>query len=212
MPEETEKDSQPSGSAPQSATKELPFEVPPLFGRYSFKEVVVSDPGLIKYINLTPVFIPHTAGRYTSKAFQKNRVNIVERFINNMMRTEHATGEKAHMIGIVRKAFEIIENKTKQNPIQVLVKAVENSSPREEITRLQYGGISVPKAVDVSSSRRVDIALRNLCKGILKASHKNKKRLEMCVAEELIAAAENNMNSFGVSKKEELERVAASAR
>ncbi|MEM3342576.1 MAG: 30S ribosomal protein S7 [Thermoplasmata archaeon] len=211
MADETKK-SESTQASSQTATKELPFEVPPLFGKYSFKEVVVQDPGLVKYINLTPIFIPHSSGRYTSKAFQKSKVNIVERFVNNMMRTEHATGEKAHMIGVVEKAFDIIEKRTKQNPIQILVKAIENSSPREEITRLQYGGISVPKAVDVSSARRVDIALRNLCKGILKSSHKNKKRLEMCVADELIAAAENNMNSFGVSKKEEMERVAASAR
>jgi len=185
---------------------------PPLFGKYDFSEVTVKDPGLIKYINLTPVAVPHTGAKYANRPFGKTKVNIVERLINGMMRTEHATGEKARTYRLVKEAFEIIEQKTKKNPIQVYVDALQNAAPKEEITRLQYGGISVPKAVDVSSSRRLDMALRNICKGAIKSSLKNKKRIEQCLADELINAAKNDMTSFAISKKEELERVAASAR
>ena len=109
-------------------------------------------------------------------------------------------------------AFEIIAAKTKKNPVQVLVEALENAAPREEITRLQFGGISVPKAVDVAPSRRLDIALRNISKGTVQASFKNKKPVEECLADELILASKGDMNSFSVAKKEELERVASSAR
>ena len=108
--------------------------------------------------------------------------------------------------------FEIIATKTKKNPVQVLVEALENAAPREEITRLQFGGISVPKAVDVSPSRRLDIALRNIAKGTVDSSFKNKKPVEECLADELILASKADMNSFSVAKKEELERVASSAR
>ncbi len=185
---------------------------PPLFGKYDFSEVTVKDPGLIRYINLSPVSVPHTGAKYANRPFGKTKVNIVERLINGMMRTEHATGEKARTYRLVKDAFGIIEQKTKKNPIQVYVDALQNAAPKEEITRLQYGGISVPKAVDVSSSRRLDMALRNICKGAIKSSMKNKKRIEQCLADELINAAKNDMTSFSVSKKEELERVAASAR
>ena len=84
--------------------------------------------------------------------------------------------------------------------------------PREEITRLQFGGISVPKAVDIAPSRRLDIALRNICKGAIQSSFKNTKPIELCLADELILAAKNDMNSYSVAKKEEVERVAQSAR
>jgi small subunit ribosomal protein S7 len=190
----------------------LPGLSPLLFGKYNLTEVVVEDPGLRRYINLKPVGIPHTGAKHANKWFGKTRINIVERLINNMMRTEHSTGKKSFAYKTVRNAFDIIEKRTKQNPIQVLINALQNSSPKEEITRLRFGGISVPKAVDTSSSHRLDVAIRNICKGAVNSSHKNKKRVELCLAEEIILASKADMNSFAISKKEEMERIAASAR
>ncbi|MCX6651098.1 MAG: 30S ribosomal protein S7 [Methanomassiliicoccales archaeon] len=183
-----------------------------LFGKYASGEVIVKDGGLAKYINLTPTAVPHTNARHANKWFGKSKVNIVERLINNMMRTEVFTGKKLKAYNVTKKAFDIIEQRTKKNPIQVLVEALENAAPREEITRLQFGGISVPKAVDVAPSRRLDIALRNISKGTINASFKNTKPIEQCLAEELILASKGDMNSFSVAKKEEIERVASSAR
>ncbi|MDG6221445.1 MAG: 30S ribosomal protein S7, partial [Candidatus Thermoplasmatota archaeon] len=100
----------------------------------------------------------------------------------------------------------------KNNPIQVLVDAIENAAPREEVTRLRLGGINVPKAVDVSPCRRVDIALRNLSKGAVQSSYKNPKHISECLANEIMLAAKNDVSSFAVSKKDESERVARSAR
>jgi len=188
------------------------FNMPLLFGRYSFDNITVKDIGLKRYINVTPIAIPHTNAKYANKPFSKQKVNIVERLINGMMRTEHATGEKARTYRMVQNAFKIIEDKSKQNPIQVLVDAVERVSIREEVTRLKYGGISVPKAVDCSSYRRVNIAISNICQGVIKASRGSKKRIEQCLADELMAAARGDVNSFAMSKKGEIERVAASAR
>ncbi len=184
----------------------------PLFGKWDLSEVKVEDPGLVRYINLDPLLVPHTGAKHTSRAFGKTRMNIVERLINNLMRTEHTTGKKIKTYKCVQEAFEIINKRAKENPVQVLVKALENSSPKEEITRLRFGGISVPKAVDTSASRKLDIALRNICVGITKSSHKNRKSLSMCVANELLLASRGDMDSYAVSKKEELERVAQSAR
>jgi len=183
-----------------------------LFGKYSVTDVVVKDGGLAKYINLSQTSVPHSDGRHANRWFGKAKVNIVERLINNMMRTEVFTGKKMKAYRVTSDAFDIIVKKTSKNPIQVLVEAIENAAPREEITRLQFGGISVPKAVDVAPSRRLDIALRNLTKGAIQSSFKNTKPIQECLADELILASKNDMNSFSVSKKEELERVASSAR
>jgi len=183
-----------------------------LFGKFDVSAVVVRDSGMARYIDVTPISVPHTGGRHTAKAFGKAKMSIVERLINNMMRTEDFTGKKMKAYKAVEEAFTIISDKTDQNPLQVLVDALQNAAPREEVTRLQYGGISVPKAVDVAPARRVDLALRYVCRATLESSHKSKKPVGECLADELISAAKNDVNCASVAKKDEIERVAASAR
>ncbi len=183
-----------------------------MFGKYDTTEVVVNDGGLAKYIDLTPTNVPHSGGKHANRWFGKSKLSIVERLINNIMRTEKYTGKKMKAYKAVADAFAIVEAKTKKNPIQVLVDGLENAAPREEGTRLQFGGISVPKAVDISPQRRLDIALRNLSTGVVQASMKNKKAIHECLADEIMLAAKGDMTSYSVAKKEEIERVAQSAR
>src|SRR5207249_4298406 len=90
---------------------------------------------------------------------------------------------------VVRTAFEIIAQRTSKHPVQILVDAIEKAAPREEITRLRFGGISVPRAVDVAPSRRLDLALRNICVGAVQATFKNRKAVEECLADEILMAA-----------------------
>ena len=183
-----------------------------LFDKYDMSNITVTDAGLARYINLDPVIVPHTGARQANRPFAKSKMNIVERLVNNMMRTEAYTGKKTKTYRVVMEAFEIIETKTKKNPVQVFIDALENTTPREEVTRLRYGGVSVPKAVDVSSSRRLDVAIRNICKGAQAASFKSTKPIEICLANEIMLGAKGDMGSFAVAKKEETERVAGSAR
>jgi small subunit ribosomal protein S7 len=183
-----------------------------LFEKYDLSDVKIHDLGLAKYINVDPIVIPHTGGRWANRPFGRQRANIVERVINNMMRTENYTGKKSKAYRVVREAFGIIETRTKQNPVQVLIDALEKAAPREEITRLRFGGISVPRAVDISPSRRLDMAIRTICQGAVSATFKNKKPVQECLADEILLAARGDMQSSAISKKEELERVAASAR
>jgi small subunit ribosomal protein S7 len=216
-PEDEEDKKIPKKPKKEEKKKEKPEKLIPglsskIFGKYDLNEVVIEDPGLRRYINLKPIGIPHSGAKHANKSFGKTKVNIVERLINNMMRTEHTTGKKSRTFRTVSNAFDIIAKRTKQNPVQILINALQNTSPKEEITRLRFGGISVPKAVDTSSSHRLDVALRNICKGAVNSSHKNKKRMEVCLAEEIILASKADMNSFAISKKEEMERIAASAR
>ncbi|MBR7153660.1 MAG: 30S ribosomal protein S7 [Candidatus Methanomethylophilaceae archaeon] len=183
-----------------------------IFGKYDPTEVIVNDGGLAKYIDLTPTNVPHSGGKHANRWFGKSKLSIVERLINNIMRTEKYTGKKMKAYKAVSQAFDIIAARTKKNPIQVLIEGLENAAPREEVTRLQFGGISVPKAVDISPQRRLDIALRNLSTGVVNASQKNKKAIHECLADEIILASKGEMTSYSVAKKEEIERVAQSAR
>ena len=183
-----------------------------MFGKYSLSEVTVADGGLAKYIDLTPTNVPHSGGKHANRWFGKSKLSIVERLINNIMRTEKYTGKKLKAYKAVADAFDIIAQRTKANPVQILVQGLENAAPREEVTRLQFGGISVPKAVDISPQRRLDIALRNVSSGVGAASAKNKKTIQDCLADEIMLAAKGDMTSFAVAKKEETERVAQSAR
>ncbi len=183
-----------------------------VFGKWDPEEVEVKDPALKNYICLEPRYVIHTHGRHANVPFAKQNVFIVERLINKVMRKGKNTGKKMLAYDIVRQAFEIIHRKTKKNPLQLLVDAIINAGPREEVVRLKYGGIAVPKSVDTSSLRRVDVALRNIAEGARLAAFKSKKSIAECLADEIIAAANNDPKSYAVAKKEEVERVAKSAR
>jgi len=196
-------------SKEQKAEKEKEIK---LFGKWSFKEVEVRDPGLKRYICLKPLVIPHSMGRHEHRRFGKADVNIIERLVNNLMRPGKNAGKKAKAINIVKHAFEIIHLRTGRNPIEVLVRAIENSAPCEDTTRIAYGGIVYHLSVDISPQRRVDLALRYICEGARLAAMHNPRSIEECLAEELILAANNDMKSYAVSKRHELERIAMASR
>ncbi|MCK5636452.1 MAG: 30S ribosomal protein S7 [Thermoplasmatales archaeon] len=183
----------------------------PVLTKHDMSNVKIEDKGLARYINLDIQNI-YLGGIFSNKMFGKSRLPIVERLINNIMRTEKYNGKKIKAYKVVKTSFEIIDKKTKSNPMQVFINALENTAPKEETTRLRFGGISVPKAVDVAPQRRLDIALRNICQGSVNASHKNKKSIEACLADEIIKASKNDVTSFAVAKKNDIERVAKSAR
>ena len=183
-----------------------------LFGKWDFKDIEIRDPGLKRYICLRPVYVPHSMGRHEHKRFGKAEVNIVERLVNNLMRPGKNAGKKIRAINVVKNAFEIIHLRTGENPIQVLIRAIENSAPCEDITRISYGGIVYHLAVDISPQRRLDLALRFICEGARQASFGNPKPLEECLADEIILAANNDMKSYAVSKRHEMERIALASR
>ena len=183
-----------------------------LFNKWDVAEVKVTDPSLIRYVTLTSLIIPHSCGKFSKQEFNKSNMMIVERLINRLMQTEKNTGKKQLAIRIVRDAFEIINKKTKRNPVEVLVEAIGNSGPREETVRLKYGGINVPKSVDTAPMRRVDTAIGFLAEATLKGSSTSKKSASAVLADELIAASKGDMKCYSVGKKEERERIAKSAR
>lgn len=188
------------------------FETPLLFDRWELDDVTVEDAGLERYINLEPVIVAHSGGRHADTQFGSQDVSVVERVLNQLMRTEDYTGKKHSAYNVLKDAFDEVHDALEINPIQALVDALENGAPREEVTRLRYGGISVPKTVDTAPARRLDIAIRNLTTGAVNASRNAENAIEDCVAEEIIQASQNDQRSYAVNRKNEIERVAASAR
>jgi len=195
-----------------------------LFGKWSFEEITIRDIALRKYIDLRPVILPHSGGRHAKHRFGKAKVSIVERLINKLMspgivrrgkglrRSGRASGKKVRAMNIVEKSFDIIHLKTGKNPLEVLVRAVENASPREEDTRIVFGGITYRQPADTSPLRRIDLALRYLAEGAWRNCFSNLKSIEESLADEIIAAANNSTTSYAIKKKEEKERIAHSAR
>ena len=181
-----------------------------LFGEWAVSGIEYGDPSTQRYINVTP--IAHTMGRHTDTQFKKSELSIVERLINRLMQTDENTGKKQKTTRIVREAFDVVHERTDRNPVQVLVTAVEHAGPREETVRLKYGGISVPKAVDVAPQRRVDQALKFIAQGTYNATFKSATPVEEALANQLVGAADYDLQAYPVSQKEEQERVAAAAR
>ena len=207
----SESESEPADDeAGADEAQEQETAVAKLFGEWEVTNVDYQDPSTERYITVTP--IAHTMGRHANKQFQKSEISIVERLINRLMQTDENTGKKQLATTIVEDAFEIIHSQTDENPVHVLVTAVENSAPREETVRLKYGGISVPKAVDVAPQRRVDQALKFIADGAHSSSFKTPTDAAEALANQLIGAADYDVQTYAVGQKEEKERVAAAAR
>ena len=192
-------------------TGEISTNFFPVLAKHDMSSIKIEDKGLEKYVNLNTENI-YLGGINSNKIFAKSKIPLVERLINNMMRTEQYNGKKIKAYKVVKATFDIIDKKTKSNPMQVFIDALQNAAPKEETTRLRFGGISVPKAVDVAPQRRVDVAIRNICTGAVISTHKNKKSIGVCLADEIIKASKNDVASFAVAKKNDIERVAKSAR
>ena len=193
------------------------------FNKWDTQGIRVADPGLVKYINLNPVLVPKTGARYAKNQFHKSKIFIVERLINKLMvpghkskkhkvSSGHCTGKSQKAYKTVQKVFEKIEQTTKQNPIEVFLRALENAAPREEIITIEYGGARYPKAVECAPQRRIDIAMKLMVQGSYSKSFNTKKSIIDSLTDEILAAYKLSQNSAAVSKKLELERQADASR
>ena len=189
---------------------------PKLFNKWSY-DIEVADVALKPLLAVNEktkyqVFLPHTAGRYQVKPFRKVQMPIVERLVCYMMQNGRNSGKKLQAIRVVEEAFEIIHLLTEKNPIQVLVDAIANASPREDSTRVGNAGNAKRQAVDVSPLRRINQALFLMTSGCRNSAFRNCKTLAECLADELVNASKGSTSSYAIKKKEDLERVAKSNR
>jgi small subunit ribosomal protein S7 len=221
-------DSQPveDVKTPVFVKKVTPFDDYKMFNKWSTKDVIVTDLSLISYINLDPVIIPHSFGRKSQGRFAKMNINVVERLINKAMRSGQGKrklsgryirgrggcGKKLQVMQIVEDAFTIVEEKTKTNPIQVLIQAIENSAPREDVTRMKKGGVAYSIAVDVSPLKRLDAAIKNIALAGFGNSFNTKTEACVALAEEIISASKNDIKSIAIKRRDEVERIAKASR
>ena len=193
-----------------------------IFNLYESDDVLVEDPGLKRVLNLKGKIVLKSHGKIRGK-FANTKINIVERLANllnvsghrgkkHTIMTKKAAGKYCSNMKIVLDAFEIIQKKTNTNPVQILVKAIETASPREEITTIEYGGAKYPQAVDCSPSRRVGLTLRLIVHGAYDKSFGSKTKIEEALANEIIFASKGASESLAVAKKNEMEKQANSAR
>lgn len=194
-----------------------------VFNRWSTQGIEVVDPGLKDFISLKPKIVPKTGARYAGNRFHKSRISIVERLINKLMvpghkskkhfkSSGHITGKAHTAYDIVERSFKLIEQRTKENPIKVFVKAIENATQREEIITIEYGGARYPKAVECAPQRRIDIALRHMAQGAYHKSFNSKVSMEKALSDEIMNAYTLNNASQAIAKKLEVERQADASR
>ncbi|MFB6203288.1 MAG: 30S ribosomal protein S7 [Candidatus Nanohaloarchaea archaeon] len=192
-------------------------------GRWDADEADINDEGLVRYINLENILAPRSKGRHSEKQFYKADVPIVERLLNKLyvaghrgkkhyISSGHNTGDSEKLWNMIEETFEMIEEETGENPIQVLVDAIENSAPVEEVVTYQRGGVRARKAVLVAPQRRVDLALRLLAQGAYEKRLAEDNSAAEVLAQELISASNGDEDIRAVREKERREREAEGAR
>jgi small subunit ribosomal protein S7 len=128
---------------------------------------------------------------------------IVTKFMNSVM----YEGKKSVAETIVYGAFDIIETKTKQSPIEVFKSALENVAPAIEVRSRRVGGATYQVPVEVRIERRQALAIRWI---ITAARGRNDKTMVDRLSSELMDAANNRGNA--VKKREDTHRMAEANR
>ena len=124
---------------------------------------------------------------------------VVARFINKiMLRGKKSTAER-----ILYKAFDIIESRTKQEPLGVFKTSLDNVKPVIEVKSRRVGGATYQVPTEVRSERRISLAMRWL---VGYARQRPEKSMSERLAAELIDAANNRGSS--VKKKEDTHKMA----
>ncbi len=129
----------------------------------------------------------------------KYRDIVVSRFVNNIM----IQGKKNVARQLVYDAFDIIHNRSKQEPLEVFRKALANVAPVIEVRSRRVGGATYQVPVDVREDRRVALAIRWIK---TYASSRRDKSMAQRIAAELMAAA--NGEGSSVKKRDDIHRMA----
>jgi small subunit ribosomal protein S7 len=194
-----------------------------LFNRWSFDGVTVEDAGLQGYINIEPIIMPRTNGYFHNTPFYKTKVSIIERFMNRMqvcghkgkkhkISSGHNTGKAKTQLNQMYEVLEMLEKRTKENPIQVLVSAIENAAPREEVITIERSGARYAQAVDIGPQRRVDLVIRFMCQGAAHKAFDSSKSFVSALVDEILDAYNLEGNGMAMSKRNEIEKMAAAAK
>lgn len=124
---------------------------------------------------------------------------LAAKFVNNVMRR----GKKSSAEQILYGALDLIEQRSKQDPLEVFHKALDNVRPVVEVKSRRVGGATYQVPVEVRSERRDALAIRWL---IGYARQRSEKTMVQKLAGELMDAAQSRGGS--VKKREDTHRMA----
>ena len=128
---------------------------------------------------------------------------VLTKFMNSIM----YDGKKSTAERIVYGAFEIIEGRSRQNPLEVFKQALENVAPAIEVRSRRVGGATYQVPVEVRPERRQALAIRWI---IQAARGRNDKTMVERLSAELLDASNNRGNA--VKKREDTHRMAEANR
>jgi len=124
---------------------------------------------------------------------------LVTRFINNLM----YDGKKNLAYDLFYEAMDIIEEKTKENGLEIWKKALTNVTPQVEVRSRRVGGATFQIPQEVRPERKVSLGIKWM---ILYARKRNEKSMGLKLANEIIAASKEEGASY--KKKEDVHKMA----
>ena len=124
---------------------------------------------------------------------------LVTRLINKIM----IDGKRGVAQTILYNAFDIVEEKTGRQPMEVFEQALENIMPLLELKVRRVGGANYQVPVEVSAERRLTLGLRWL---VNYSRLSSEKTMELRLANEIIDAA--NGTGASVKKKDDTHKMA----
>ena len=128
---------------------------------------------------------------------------VLAKFMNSIM----YDGKKSAAEAIVYGAFDIIQSKSRQEPLPLFKQALENVAPAIEVRSRRVGGATYQVPVEVRTERRQALAIRWI---ISAARDRNDKTMVDRLSSELMDAANNRGNA--VKKREDTHRMAEANR
>ena len=129
----------------------------------------------------------------------KYKDKLISKFTNTIM----LSGKKAVAEGILYGALDVIQERYKEDPLEVFRKALDNVKPKLEVKSRRVGGATYQVPVEVRPERRVALAMRWL---VTYARGRGEKTMRERLAGELRDAAEGRGNA--VKKKDDTHKMA----
>lgn len=127
---------------------------------------------------------------------------LVSRFINKIM----FDGKKSTAQTLVYSALDVIKEQTKQDPVAVFEKAIQNVSPKMEVRPRRVGGASYQVPVEVRGDRKEALAIRWVLAGAKTKPNKQFHSFAQKLAAELMDAANNT--GIAIKKRDDTQKVA----
>ena len=127
---------------------------------------------------------------------------LVTRFINKVM----SDGRRSIALKLVYSALEIIKEQSKQDPLSVFEKAIQNVSPKMEVRPRRVGGASYQVPVEVRGDRKEALAIRWIIAGAKSKPNKEFHSFDKKLAVEFLDAA--NGAGLAIKKRDDMQKVA----